>query len=46
MNTDITGNMIYKISLNDYINTNNKLKEKARIRGQSQSVQSQVYIQS
>ena len=46
MNTDITGNMIYKISLNKYSKMNNELKEKARIRGQSQSVQSQVYIQS
>ena len=37
--------MIYKISLNDFIDTNNQLKEKARIRGHSQAIQSQVYIQ-
>jgi hypothetical protein len=45
LGTDITGNMIVKISLQDYSKSNNELKEKARIRGHSQSVQSQVYIQ-
>ena len=45
LDTEISTGMIYKISLNDFIDTNNKLKEKARIRGHSQSVQSQVYIQ-
>lgn len=46
LNTEISTGMIYKISLNDFIDSNNKLKEKARIRGHSQSVQAQVYIQS
>tara|TARA_R110000744_G_scaffold294024_2_gene404305 strand:- start:1065 stop:1970 length:906 start_codon:yes stop_codon:yes gene_type:complete len=45
LNTDITGNMIVKISLQDYSKSNKELKEKARIRGHSQAVQSQVYIQ-
>lgn len=42
---DITGNMIHKISLQDYSQSNNELKEKARIRGHSQAIQSKVYIQ-
>jgi|DEB0MinimDraft_10_1074344.scaffolds.fasta_scaffold11337_1 hypothetical protein len=42
---DITGNMIHKISLEDYSQSNNELKEKARIRGHSQAIQSKVYIQ-
>ena len=45
LGTDITGNMIVKISLQDYSKSNNELKEKARIRGHSQAVQSKVYIQ-
>lgn len=46
LNTEISTGMIYKISLNDFIDTNNQLKEKARIRGHSQAIQSQVYIQN
>ena len=46
LKTDISTGMIYKISLNDFIDTNNQLKEKARIRGHSQAIQSQVYIQN
>ena len=45
MGIDITGNMIHKISLQDYSQSNNELKEKARIRGHSQAIQSKVYIQ-
>ena len=45
LNTDITGNMIVKISLEKYSQSNKELKEIARIRGHSQAVQSQVYIQ-
>jgi hypothetical protein len=46
LNTEISTGMIYKISLNDFIDSNNQLKEKARIRGHSQAIQSQVYIQN
>ena len=46
LKTEISTGLIHKISLNDYINMNNELKEKARIRGHSQAIQSQVYIQN
>lgn len=45
LNIEVSPNLITKISLEEYSKMNNELKEKARIRGHSQAVQSKVYIQ-
>lgn len=46
MKVDISSSMIYKINLDQYRKTNEILKEKARVRGHSQSTQSLVYIKN
>jgi len=46
LNIEITGTLIYKLNMEQYIKHNEELKEKARIRGHSQQVQSSIYIQN